>query len=93
MSGYIIGQELLADDKGEKAEVQPTPTRKSGELKPVERKGHEKSQASTSSIRDIIGGGIKITQTLYQHQRRWIGIGWTNNLFPNERSAWYVFVC
>ena len=54
---------------------------------PTERRGHEK-KTSTSSIRDVLGGGIKITQTLYQSQRRWIGIGWTSNLFPNERSAW-----
>ena len=92
LSGHIIGQDLLADDKGEKAVVQqqqPTTTpRKSAELKPAERQGHEK-KASTSSIRDVLAGGIKITQTLYQHQRRWITIGWTNNLLPTERSAWY----
>lgn len=52
-----------------------------------ERGRHEK-RGSTSSIRDVLGGGIKITQTLYQSQRRWIGIGWTSNLFPNERSPW-----
>jgi len=92
LSGYIIGQDLLTDDNEEMAVVQqqqPTTTsRKRAELKITERQGHEK-KASTSSIRDVLGGGIKITQTLYQHQRRWIAIGWTNNLFPNERSAWY----
>ena len=84
LSGYIIGQELLGDELVQET----TGARQSAELKPAERKGHEK-KASTGSIRDVLGGGIKITQTLYQHQRRWIGIGWTANLFPNERAAWY----
>jgi Integral peroxisomal membrane peroxin len=90
LSGYTIGQDLLADETGAQVEVEETPaTRKSAELKPAERKVHEK-KASTGSIRDVLGGGIKITQTLYQHQRRWIGIGWTANLFPNERSSWHA---
>jgi Integral peroxisomal membrane peroxin len=91
LSGYIIGQELLVDETDAEVQVPQTnaTARTSAELKPAERKGHEK-KGSTASIRDVLGGGIKVTQTLYQHQRRWIGIGWTANLFPNERSAWYT---
>ena len=32
--------------------------------------------------------GIRFTFTLYENQRRWIGIGWTNNLLAYERSSW-----
>lgn len=91
LSGYIIGQELLQDETDAEVDVPQTNStaRKSAELKPAQRKGHEK-KSSSASIRDVLGGGIKIRQTLYQHQRRWIGIGWTANLFPNERAAWYI---
>jgi hypothetical protein len=82
----VIGRNLL-----EEPDLQPsTPAlaRQSLDV-PAETtaEGH-KPRTSTSSIQDVLGGGIKITQTLYQSQRRWIGIGWTSNLFPHERSAW-----
>ncbi|KAF4968793.1 hypothetical protein FSARC_3820 [Fusarium sarcochroum] len=32
--------------------------------------------------------GVKFTFIIYENQRRWIGLGWTNNLFAYERSAW-----
>lgn len=32
--------------------------------------------------------GVRFTFIVYENQRRWLGIGWTYSLFPNERSAW-----
>ncbi|KAK8001270.1 integral peroxisomal membrane peroxin [Apiospora marii] len=32
--------------------------------------------------------GVRFTFILYENQRRWVGLGWTNNLFAYERSAW-----
>ncbi|KAF4983900.1 hypothetical protein FZEAL_776 [Fusarium zealandicum] len=32
--------------------------------------------------------GVKFTFIIYENQRRWIGLGWTNNLFAYERPAW-----
>lgn len=32
--------------------------------------------------------GVKFTFILYENQRRWVGLGWTNSLFAYERSAW-----
>ncbi|KAF5022029.1 hypothetical protein F66182_5912 [Fusarium sp. NRRL 66182] len=32
--------------------------------------------------------GVKFTFIIYENQRRWIGLGWTNNLFAYERAAW-----
>jgi hypothetical protein len=81
IAGSIIGQDLLEQH----SPITPETTA----LQVDNPTNHEK-RGSTSSVKGNLGGGIKITQTLYQSQRRWIGIGWTANLFPNERSAWYV---
>ncbi|KAL6870332.1 integral peroxisomal membrane peroxin [Trichoderma novae-zelandiae] len=32
--------------------------------------------------------GVKFTFIIYENQRRWIGLGWTSNLFAYERPAW-----
>ncbi|KAI0408499.1 integral peroxisomal membrane peroxin-domain-containing protein [Xylaria palmicola] len=34
------------------------------------------------------GGGVRFTFILYENQRRWLGLGWTNSLFAYERAAW-----
>jgi Integral peroxisomal membrane peroxin len=87
VSGLIIGEDLLTEDDIPEEPAQPSTSTSLAE--PQKRTRHEK-QSSTNSIRDVLGGGIKITQTLYQSQRRWIGMGWTNSLFPNDKSAWFV---
>jgi hypothetical protein len=32
--------------------------------------------------------GVKFTFIIYENQRRWVGLGWTNSLFGYERPAW-----
>jgi hypothetical protein len=32
--------------------------------------------------------GVRFTFILYENQRRWVGLGWTNSLFSYERSPW-----
>ncbi|GAB7355568.1 hypothetical protein MBLNU459_g6041t1 [Dothideomycetes sp. NU459] len=32
--------------------------------------------------------GIRFTFTLYENQRRWLGIGWTSSMLAYERTAW-----
>lgn len=32
--------------------------------------------------------GVRFTFVLYENQRRWIGIGWTQSMFAGERAAW-----
>ncbi|KAI1003058.1 hypothetical protein K3495_g5144 [Podosphaera aphanis] len=32
--------------------------------------------------------GFRFTFSLYENQRRWIGLGWTTNLFSYERAPW-----
>ncbi|KAK4074065.1 hypothetical protein Trihar35433_3539 [Trichoderma harzianum] len=37
---------------------------------------------------DAKSAGVKFTFIIYENQRRWIGLGWTTNLFAYERPAW-----
>jgi hypothetical protein len=32
--------------------------------------------------------GVRFTFAIYENQRRWVMLGYTNNLLPNERQAW-----
>ncbi|KAI0116076.1 Pex24p-domain-containing protein [Hypoxylon sp. NC0597] len=32
--------------------------------------------------------GVRFTFIIYENQRRWLGLGWTNSLFAYERAAW-----
>jgi hypothetical protein len=34
------------------------------------------------------GTGVRFTFIIYENQRRWVGLGWTANLFAYERAAW-----
>ena len=34
------------------------------------------------------GEGIRFTFTLYENQRRWLGIGWTSSMLAYERNCW-----
>lgn len=40
--------------------------------------------------KEIVNGkpGVRFTFTLYENQRRWVGIGWTASLLAYERQAW-----
>jgi Integral peroxisomal membrane peroxin len=87
VSGYIIGHDLLSDEADARSVVNTEPQTSALIADPPTKKKHEQ-KPSTGGVKDVLGGGIRITQTLYQSQRRWIGIGWTSNLFPNERSPW-----
>ncbi|POS76358.1 integral peroxisomal membrane peroxin [Diaporthe helianthi] len=45
----------------------------------------------TKAIRRARGtndAGVRFTFILYENQRRWVGLGWTNSLFAYERAAW-----
>lgn len=32
--------------------------------------------------------GVKFTFIIYENQRRWVGLGWTQSMFAYERAAW-----
>ncbi|KAI0021734.1 integral peroxisomal membrane peroxin-domain-containing protein [Xylariomycetidae sp. FL0641] len=35
-----------------------------------------------------LDSGVRFTFIIYENQRRWLGLGWTNSLFAYERPAW-----
>ncbi|KAI8961312.1 Pex24p-domain-containing protein [Daldinia sp. FL1419] len=42
-------------------------------------------RSSRSGAKDT---GVRFTFIIYENQRRWLGLGWTNSLFAYERAAW-----
>jgi Integral peroxisomal membrane peroxin len=44
--------------------------------------------AALAAKRGSDSPGIQFTFTLYENQRRWLGIGWTSSLLAYERSPW-----
>lgn len=52
-----------------------------------ENKNRELTQAVDIKINSKMPG-IRFTFVLYENQRRWVGLGWTTNLFSHERATW-----
>ncbi|EHK23345.1 uncharacterized protein TRIVIDRAFT_12255 [Trichoderma virens Gv29-8] len=46
------------------------------------------SRRRKGSANGTKSAGVKFTFIIYENQRRWIGLGWTTNLFAYERPAW-----
>lgn len=44
--------------------------------------------ANTPLATTTISPGVRFTFTLYENQRRWLGLGWTASLLAYERQAW-----
>lgn len=42
-------------------------------------------RSGRSGVKDT---GVRFTFILYENQRRWVMLGWTNNLMAYERAAW-----
>ncbi|KAM3086911.1 hypothetical protein ACMFMG_001031 [Clarireedia jacksonii] len=60
----------------------PLPPRRSSNVE-------EASLAANAAIkRRPEAPGVKFTFILYENQRRWVGLGWTDSLFAYERAAW-----
>ncbi|KAI1429654.1 integral peroxisomal membrane peroxin-domain-containing protein [Xylaria sp. FL1777] len=67
-----------------------------GEAKP--KRAHEAAKISSSALTEALkrsrlgatdkDSGVRFTFILYENQRRWLGLGWTNSLFAYERAAW-----
>ncbi|KAI1742936.1 integral peroxisomal membrane peroxin-domain-containing protein [Xylaria scruposa] len=60
------------------------------------KKAHEAAKISSSALTEALkrsqlgakDSGVRFTFILYENQRRWLGLGWTNSLFAYERAAW-----
>jgi Integral peroxisomal membrane peroxin len=55
--------------------------------------GRRRSQSAmassvASSKKGRLNGTVRFTFTVYENQRRWLGIGWTSSMFAYERAAW-----
>ncbi|KAI0517916.1 integral peroxisomal membrane peroxin-domain-containing protein [Xylaria bambusicola] len=67
-----------------------------GKTKP--KRAHEAAKISSSALTEALkrsrlgakdkDSGVRFTFILYENQRRWLGLGWTNSLFAYERAAW-----
>ncbi|KAK2040780.1 integral peroxisomal membrane peroxin [Colletotrichum somersetense] len=51
--------------------------------KALRRQSHKHGNNATSK-----DAGVKFTFIIYENQRRWVGLGWTQSMFAYERSAW-----
>jgi hypothetical protein len=59
----------------------------STDAKPREKARSQSNDYATAIAASKGNGGVRFTFIVYENQRRWLGIGWTYSLFPNERSA------
>ncbi|KAM3439866.1 hypothetical protein NHJ13734_003528 [Beauveria thailandica] len=62
----------------------PVKNAAAAQLKAAQSRGHRRNDSSRSAK----SSGVKFTFIIYENQRRWIGLGWTNSLFAYERAAW-----
>ncbi|KAI0199740.1 integral peroxisomal membrane peroxin-domain-containing protein [Astrocystis sublimbata] len=75
---------------GQKADVNGASTT------PLKGRAHEAAKVSSSALTEALKrsqlgakeSGVRFTFILYENQRRWLGLGWTNSLFAYERAAW-----
>ena len=49
---------------------------------------HQPPSAASDLRRTSQPTGIRFTFTIWENQRRWLGLGWTNSLFVYERTPW-----
>ncbi|KAI5464820.1 integral peroxisomal membrane peroxin-domain-containing protein [Mariannaea sp. PMI_226] len=92
LAAGITGLYFESPDKSPEIQLQKTshktPNRVESELtKALRRPGtlQTNHRRSTSTNKTA---GVKFTFIIYENQRRWLGLGWTNSLFAYERPAW-----
>ncbi|KAK2001462.1 integral peroxisomal membrane peroxin [Colletotrichum falcatum] len=51
--------------------------------KALRKQSHKHGNNATSK-----DAGVKFTFIIYENQRRWVGLGWTQSMFAYERSVW-----
>ena len=55
---------------------------------PPRKKNAQEIAASLAAKRRPDSPGIRFTFTLFENQRRWLGIGWTSSMLAYERASW-----
>lgn len=98
LANLITGLEISVPTKAT-ADVEKTAAqqalektqRQMGSAKFATRAASSRESELTKAIRRARGGndaGVRFTFIIYENQRRWVGLGWTNSLFAYERAAW-----
>lgn len=67
------------EPRGEEGSPPPLPPR---------RKGPQEIAASLAAKRRPDSPGVRFTFSIYENQRRWLGIGWTSSMLAYERASW-----
>jgi len=52
------------------------------------RKSQQDVANSVASTGQSAKAGVRFTFTVYENERRWLGLGWTSSLFSYERAPW-----
>lgn len=55
---------------------------------PPRKKSAQEVAASLAAKRRPDSPGVRFTFSIYENQRRWLGIGWTASMLAYERAAW-----
>jgi hypothetical protein len=75
ITGLDLGDVISIDRKG----APPLPPRK---------KSTQEVAASLAAKRRPESTGVRFTFSIYENQRRWLGIGWTSSMLAYERASW-----
>ncbi|KAF2019549.1 Pex24p-domain-containing protein [Aaosphaeria arxii CBS 175.79] len=74
VTGLDFGEPIVLDDKAPKL--------------PPRRKSAQQIAASLAAKRRPDSPGVRFTFSIYENQRRWLGIGWTSSMLAYERASW-----
>ncbi|KAI1155564.1 Pex24p-domain-containing protein [Nemania diffusa] len=98
LAQWVTGLEFESSVKLHEKQQQKTETLNgqsvggAAQSKPAHKPAKISSSALTGALkRSQLGAkdsGVRFTFILYENQRRWLGLGWTNSLFAYERAAW-----
>ena len=55
---------------------------------PPRRKSQQAAASSLAGAGRGSSAGVRFTFTVYENQRRWLGLGWTSSMFAYERAPW-----
>ncbi|KAH6894211.1 integral peroxisomal membrane peroxin-domain-containing protein [Thelonectria olida] len=92
LAAGITGLYFEATDKTPEIHIQEAskkgPDRVESELTKALRQPGSLSATHRRSASTNKTAGVKFTFIIYENQRRWLGLGWTNSLFAYERPAW-----
>lgn len=75
LTGLDFGEPLPKDTRGAPA-------------LPPRRKSAQEVAASLAAKRRPDSPGVRFTFSIYENQRRWLGIGWTSSMLAYERGSW-----